>query len=309
MQTIHGNDFKPRVGGLAFLPDGRLLVTSWDVVGGVYMLEGVESGDTSKIKVKRIASGLAEPLGIEVVDGEIYVLQKHELTKLMDTDGDEIMDVYEAVCNQWGVTGDFHEFAFGLVFKDGYFYATLSLAMRLMSNEKQQPDRGRTIKISRNGSYEWVNFGLRTPNGIGLGVDNEIFVTDNQGEWVPANKFIHVKKGEYHGMRWGLPDSMPENTAVAPPAIWLPENEIANSPSEPVLIHEGPYKGQMLHGDVTYGGIQRDFLEKINGEYQGAVFQIHTRTGSRCKSYAMGSRQCVVYWWCWYGRRMELERK
>jgi cytochrome c len=29
----------------------------------------------------------------------------------------------------------------------------------------------------------------------------------------------------------------------------------------------------MLHGDVTHGGIKRDFLEKINGHYQGAVFR------------------------------------
>nr|BFE74019.1 hypothetical protein GCM10020092_073200 [Actinoplanes digitatis] len=30
----------------------------------------------------------------------------------------------------------------------------------------------------------------------------------------------------------------------------------------------------MLFGDVTYGGIQRAFLEKINGQYQGAVFRL-----------------------------------
>jgi len=272
VSTLHSKNFKPRVGGLAFLPDGRLLVTTWDATGAVYLLDGVE-GDTSKISVKRIASGLAEPLGIEVVDGEIFVLQKQELTRLIDQDGDDIIDVYEAVCNQWGVTGDFHEFAFGLIFKDGYFFATLSMAMRLMSDERQQPDRGRTIKISRDGRYEWINYGLRTPNGIGLGIDQEIFVTDNQGEWVPCNKLIHVKKGEYHGMRWGLPDSMPVTTPVAPPAIWLPEDEIANSPSEPTLLQDGPYKGQMLHGDVTHGGIKRDFLEKVKGEYQGAVFR------------------------------------
>ena len=271
--TIHKQNFKPRVGGLAFLPDGRLLITTWDITGGVYLMKGAETGDTSKITVKRIASGLAEPLGIEVVDGEIYVLQKQELTKLIDLDGDEIIDVYETVCNQWGVTADFHEFAFGLVYKDGFFYATLSMAMRLLSDERQQPDRGRTIKISKDGHYEWINYGLRTPNGIGLGVDDELFVTDNQGEWVPGNKFIHVKKGEYHGMHWGLPDSIINIPHIASPAIWLPENEIGNSPSEPVLILDGPYKGQMLHGDVTHGGIKRDFLENINGEYQGAVFR------------------------------------
>ena len=272
LATIRKQNFQPRVGGLAFLPDGRLLVTTWDIVGGVYLLEGVETGDTSKIKIKLIASGLAEPLGITVVNGEIYVLQKHELTKLVDVDGDEIIDEYQTICDGWQVSGDFHEFAFGLVYKDGYFYATLSLAMRLMSGEKQKPDRGKTIKIGMDGSYEWINYGLRTPNGIGLGIDNQIFITDNQGEWIPGNKLIHVKKGEYHGMPWGLPDpKSPPPTAL--PAIWLPEDEIANSPSQPVLMEDGPYKGQMLHGDVTHGGIKRDFLEKINGEYQGAVFR------------------------------------
>ena len=53
----------------------------------------------------------------------------------------------------------------------------------------------------------------------------------------------------------------------------MPENEAANSPSQPVLVPDGPYMGQMLHGDVTAGGIQRDFIEKINGEYQGCVFR------------------------------------
>ena len=270
--TIHKNDFRPRVGGLAFLPDGRLLVTTWDIIGGVYLLTGVTTGDTNKITVKRIASGLGEPLGITTVGNEIYVLQKQELTQLIDLDGDEIIDEYRTICNSYGVSGDFHEFAYGLVYKDGYFYVSLGMAMRLMSNEKQKPDRGRTIRISRDGSYEWINYGLRQPNGIGIGVDNELFECENQGEWIPGNKLIHVRKGDYNGMPWGLadPSSQPP---ITPPAIWLPENEIANSPTEPVLIQDGPYKGQMLHGDVTYGGIQRDFLEKINGAYQGAVFQ------------------------------------
>src|SRR5688500_18004041 len=154
VETIHDHNFRPRVGGLAFMPDGRLLVTTWDTFGGVYLLDNVTSGDTNKIKVKRIAAGLAEPLGIEVVNGKIFVLQKQELTQLVDNDGDEIIDEYRAICNSWGVTGDFHEFAFGLVYKDGYFYATLSMAMRLMSHEKQKPDRGRAIRISMDGTYE-----------------------------------------------------------------------------------------------------------------------------------------------------------
>ena len=74
-------------------------------------------------------------------------------------------------------------------------------------------------------------------------------------------------------MRWGHLDTLSEPPPMAMPAIWMPENEVANSPSQPVLVPAGPYKGQMLHGDVTAGGIQRDFIEKINGEYQGCVFR------------------------------------
>ncbi len=273
LTTLHAENFKPKVGGLAFLPDGRLLLTTWDTEGGVYVLDGVQTGDTTQITKKRIASGLHEPLGIEVVNGTIYVLQKHELTQLLDHDGDEIIDEYKAVCNSWEVTHDFHEFAFGLVHEKDYFYISLSMAMRLTSGQKQKKDRGRVLKISPDGSYESLNYGLRTPNGIGHGVDNEIFVTDNQGQWLPANKLIHVKKDEYHGMAWGLLDSLSEPPKMTSPTIWLPTDEIANSPSEPILLKDGPYKGQMLHGDVSNGGLKRDFIEKVNGSYQGCVFR------------------------------------
>jgi cytochrome c len=250
-----------------------MVISTWDSVGGVYLIDNVETGDTNKITVKRFAAGLAEPLGLAVVNGEIYVLQKHELTKLIDHNGDDVADEYASICNSWGATADFHEFAFGLVYKDGYFYATMSMAMRLMSNERQLPDRGAVLKIGMDGSYEKVVYGLRQPNGINYGPDNTIFITDNQGEWLPASKLIHVKAGEYHGMRWGHLDTLSAPPPMAMPAIWMPENEVANSPSQPVLVPDGPYKGQMLHGDVTAGGIQRDFIEKINGEYQGCVFR------------------------------------
>ena len=40
-----------------------------------------------------------------------------------------------------------------------------------------------------------------------------------------------------------------------------------------MLLTDGPFKGQMLWGDLTYGGLQRGFLEKVDGEFQGAVFR------------------------------------
>nr|MBI1232776.1 cytochrome C [Cytophagales bacterium] len=315
LSTLHHSGFQPRVGGLAFLPDGRLLVSTWDKVGGVYLLDGVMTGDSTRVNVKRIAAGLAEPLGLEVVDGEIYVLQKHELTRLVDVDGDEVIDAYESVCSSWGVTDDFHEFAFGLLYKENHFYITLSMAMRLKSTEKQHPDRGRTLKISKTGEVERLDYGLRTPNGIGEGIDGELFVADNQGQWLPANKIIHVQKDAYNGMAWGLPEGLTEIPRMVPPAIWLPDAEIGNSPTEPILMVHGPYKGQLLHGDVTHGGIKRDFLEKINGSYQGAVFRFTQGLHAGVNRLVWGSdgdlyigEIGMVGGWSWKERQYGLEK-
>ena len=70
LRTLATPDFRPKVGAMAFLPDGRLLVTTWDAVGGVYLLDNVTGKTGLPVRVKRIATGLAEPLGIEVRERE-----------------------------------------------------------------------------------------------------------------------------------------------------------------------------------------------------------------------------------------------
>lgn len=267
--------FQPPVGGMDFLPDGRLVVSTWDSLGAVYILDGVQGKNPEAIKVKRIAFGLAEPLGLKVVDNEIYIMQKHELTKLVDHNNDEIIDEYQTVCNGWKASPNFHEFAFGLVYKDGYFYGTLATAIDPggASSKPQVPDRGKVIKISKaDGSFSFVASGLRTPNGIGIGTDNEIFIADNQGDWLPANKIVHLKQDAWYGSR-SVDFKGTEGLTETQPLVYLTQDEISKSPSQPIRMDVGPYKNQMIFGDITHGGIKRVFVEKINGEYQGAAFR------------------------------------
>ncbi|MCF2489302.1 PA14 domain-containing protein [Dyadobacter sp. CY347] len=269
------DNFQPRVGGMDFLADGRMVVSTWDSLGSVYIVDGRKAATPNDIKVKRIAYGLAEPLGLKVVDGEIYIMQKQELTKLVDLNNDELIDEYQTICNGWKVSANFHEFAFGLVYKDGYFYGTLATAINPggASTKPQIPDRGKAIKISKkDGSFTFVASGLRTPNGIGLGVDDEIFIADNQGDWLPANKIIHLQEGAWYGSR-SVDFEGTANRKETPPVMWLTQDEIGNSPSQPAKLNVGPYQNQMIHGDVTHGGIKRVFAEKVNGAYQGAVFR------------------------------------
>ncbi|MGI5254526.1 family 16 glycoside hydrolase [Actinacidiphila glaucinigra] len=275
--------FEPQVSAMDWLPDGRLAVTTWGGSsvdeGAVYVLDHV-TGDTGpeRVTYKKIAGGLKEPMGVKYVDGKLYVSEKHQLTELSDLEGDNSADEIRKVA-EWPYGGNFHEFAFGLLYEDGNFYLNLSVAINYggaTTDPQPAANRGSTIKVNKNtGKVSYLAGGLRTPNGIGRGPGGELFVTDNQGGWLPASKLVHIKQDRFFN-HYTNPDGPFDDRAVTKPVLWLPQNEIANSPSTPMLLKKGPFAGQLLFGDVTYGGIQRADLEKVDGEYQGAVFR-HTQ--------------------------------
>ncbi|MBU2669085.1 DUF1080 domain-containing protein [Actinoplanes bogorensis] len=281
LTNLRPSGFNPQVSAMDWFPDGRLAISTWGgsdtSTGKVYILSGV-TGNTSPSQVtyREIASGLREPMGLKIVDGKIYVSQKHELTELNDTNGDGTIDQYRRVAT-WPFDGNFHEFAFGLLYKDGFFYLNLSVSINLggaTTDPQGSPNRGTTLKINRStGAVQYIAGGLRTPNGLNFGPDGDVFVLDNQGGWLPASKLVQVKQDRFFG-HYTNPDGPFDTQPVTNPVLWLPQNEIANSPSTPVMLNSGPYAGQMLFGDVTYGGVQRAYLEKVNGEYQGAVFRL-----------------------------------
>ncbi|EGX56646.1 large, multifunctional secreted protein [Streptomyces zinciresistens K42] len=280
LTDLRPEGFEPQVSGMDWLPDGRLAITTWGgtdtTAGEVYLLDNV-TGATSrdKVTVKKIASGLREPMGIKYVDGSLYVSQKHELTRLVDTNGDFVTDQYRRVAT-WPFSGNFHEFAFGLLYRDGYFYVNLSVAINYggaTTVPQPAPGRGAAYKVSKKtGKIQPVAGGLRTPNGIGWGPGGGLFTTDNQGGWLPASKLVQIKPKRFFN-HYTEPAGPFDDRAVTQPVLWLPQNEIANSPSTPLYLTKGRFAGQMLIGDVTYGGLQRGFLEKVKGEYQGAVFR------------------------------------
>jgi PKD repeat protein len=282
--------FEPKVTGLEWMGDDLLVLTWGDddgdpssvtAAGEVWRLSGVKSADDpADVTPTKIAEGLREPMGIKVVDGDIYVSEKHQLSKLIDADANGTYEAKTQVAT-WPFDGNFHEFAFGLLYKDGFFYLNLSVSIDLggaTTVPQGSVDRGMHLKIDKDtGAVQYVAGGLRTPHGIGWGPEGEIFVTDNQGGWLPANKLIHIQPGKFYNHYTTGPNGEPgrfDDQKPTPPALWMPHNDIANSPSQPVLIPDGPFAGQMWIADVTYGGIQRAFLEKVDGEYQGAYFRM-----------------------------------
>ncbi|MBD5784808.1 DUF1080 domain-containing protein [Cellulosimicrobium terreum] len=287
--NLRPEGFEPKVSGLSFTEDEKLAVVTtgevssggWrpdPVSGEVYLLDGVvDATGPEDVTATKVADELLNPMGIEVIDDSIFVSERYQLTQLTDPDGDGFYDVHTKIA-EWPDGGNFHEFAFGLVHDEDYFYVNLSVAIDnggATTNPQPGENRGTSIKIDREtGEVTYVAGGLRTPNGIGFGPDGDLFGTDNQGAWLPANKLVHIEQDKFFN-HYTNPAGMFDDQPVSQPALWLPQNEIANSPGNPVLVEDGEFAGQMLIGDITYGGLQRGFLEKVDGEYQGAVFR-HT---------------------------------
>jgi hypothetical protein len=296
LESVHPNydltdlrpeDFEPMVAAMDWTADGKLvLVTSGSVSpsgpvenpepGEVFVLDNV-TGATSREQVTytKVATGLLNPMGVAVVDGSIYVSERDRLTELTpDTNGDGLRE--HRTVAEWPYGRNFHEFAFGLLHDEDYFYVNLSVAINnggATTNPQPAANRGTSIKIDREtGEVSYVAGGLRTPNGMGWGPEGELFVMDNQGAWLPSSKLVHIEQDRFFNHYTNPPGPF-DDQPVTQPVLWLPQNEIANSPSNPVLLKQGPFAGQLLFGDVTYGGLQRAFLEQVDGEYQGAVFR------------------------------------
>ena len=180
------------VSALDFLADGRL-------VAG-FMRGEILLYDPSTDAWEVFATGLHEPLGIRVISpAEMLVMQLPELTLLKDTDGDGKADVYQTVFDDFGMTGNYHEFAYGPVKdQDGNTYIALNAASSgggisqetrgdtLMIGKSETsramfsvvPYRGWVLQIDSSGQMTPFASGLRSPNGMVVDQENRLFVTE-----------------------------------------------------------------------------------------------------------------------------------
>jgi len=263
-----------RISGMALRGPRELIFTTWE--GDLFSLNLDALSENGAPPFRRIAQGLSEPMGLTVSGGRIFVTEKNEATELLDEDGDGQFETYRCLAHDWPATLDSHEYLFGAVVRNSRLYFSSSVAMGVRGHDNRQaPLRGSVIAVDVNtGKSEIVAGGLRTPDGIGLGPRDSILITDNQGEWLPGSKLLVVQPGAFYQFRSRAPWHPFDRPIATPPAVWLPQGEIAASPTEPILLPKswGPYVGQVVFGDATFGGLQRAFLEEVDGVVQGAAF-------------------------------------
>ncbi|MGB8170397.1 MAG: hypothetical protein WCF18_23040 [Chthoniobacteraceae bacterium] len=290
--------------GLAALPDGRLAVAIRR--GEIWILDKplAEPATVANVGYKLFATGLHEVLGLAWHEGALYATQRAEVTRIRDTDGDGVADEYLAVASGWGVSGAYHEYAYGPVFDAaGNAFTTLNSTMGNKwsgagDEAKATLWRGWCVMTPPGGRTQPWAAGFRSPCGIGTNAAGDLFVTDQQGTWFGTNPLLHVRKGAFFGHAESIadtkrPDSpvkdpgkLPQEITVAQaaeqvpgyclPAVWFPYLKMGQSPTG---LHAdmtggkfGPFAGQLFVGEFVHSGVNRVFLEKVGGEYQGACF-------------------------------------
>lgn len=284
------------VSGMDWMPDGRLAVVTRK--GDVWMVDGVLNGRAENVKFHLFASGLHEPLGALCEGDSLLVTQRTEMTRLRDTDGDGVADEYQTAGRGWNVSGSYHGYAYGPR-RDGQgnLWVSLNLDMGDFSNNKA-PWRGWAGTIGRTGAFVPMAAGMRSPCGLGANAVGDMFCVDQQGTWVPATPIYHLRRGAFFLNPEGIasqtlaesplklsakvPEKVPYPEAVhalpemVPPAVWLPYYKMGRSGTDLAVCAAegrfGPFDGQMLVAEFTDAKISRVFLEKVNGEYQGAAF-------------------------------------
>lgn len=246
------------VSGHDALPSGDLAVAT--VHGDVWIVSGVDA-DLDELTWKRFATGLFQPLGLQVVDGKIHVLGRDQITRLHDENNDGEADFYECVSNAYETSYGGHDYVACLERDaEGGF---------LFVHAKQG-----VCRIAPDGSLEIIGTGLRNPNGMGLGPGDVITAAPQEGNWTPASAIFEVRRGGHYG--FGGPQVTPERPlGYVPPLCWLPRR-VDNSSGGQVWVNSdrwGPFQGQLLH--LSYGQCRMSLVlrEVLSKAANGAVSQ------------------------------------
>ena len=289
-------------GAFCPMPDGRMAVSSRR--GEIWMIRDPGAKEVKAEQFQRFAHGLHEVLGLSYREGWLYVTQRTDVSRIKDTDGDGKADVFEVVCDKWGVNGDYHEYAFGSHFdRNGDIWVVLCLTGSFTSDDKF---RGWCLRVGADGKMTPTCSGIRSPGGIGINAEGDVFYTDNQGTWNGTCEMKHLIPGKFVGNPAGNKwyelapnmgpqpqqpmsgsrfvieaDKIPE---YEPPSIQFPYAKMGQSASgiacDTTQGKFGPFAKQMFVSDQTASTVMRCPMEKIKGHWQGACIPFREGFGS-----------------------------
>ena len=294
------------VSAIAELDDQRVAISTRR--GEIWIGEGLYEDTIGKVTWTRFAYGLHEGFGLfQREDGDLIVTQRGEVTQLKDTNGDGKADRFLNLCNAWGNSKDYHEFAFSTKpDREGNIWMALCLTGSVNS---AVPFRGWAVRVTPEGELIPTTSGIRSPGGIGFDQAGTAFCTDNQGFWNGSSSLKPLLPDTFVGhpdtIQWydhplakqqqltkpdaslfpmakgtflDLYEKRKECPQLVPPAVVFPHAKLGQSPTGITTDLSGgkfgPFSRQLLVGEVSHSQVQRVMLEKVNGVYQGAVINL-----------------------------------
>ncbi|HEY0548862.1 MAG TPA: DUF6797 domain-containing protein [Verrucomicrobiae bacterium] len=265
-----------RLTALDFFSDGRAAVTTWN--GDVWIVSGLDDGLKS-VTWKRFATGLFDPLGLKILRDEVFVLERHQITRLRDTNRDGEADFYENFNNDAGVSPSYHAFAMDLqTDRARNFYYTRA-GQRV---DEIYPLNGGMVRVSADGTRaDLIAHGLRAANGMSVGPRDEITCSDNQGNWTPSSRLNLIQPGGFYGY---VPHAhgLSTNSFVAP-LCWIPMAQ-DNSGGGQVWVtgHGWPraLTNHLLHTSYGMAALFDVLWETVDGVAQGGIVKFPLRFDS-----------------------------
>lgn len=250
------------VSSLELLPGGKLALGTRR--GEIWTVSEA-TGEAAQVKYQLYASGQHEVMGLAWKAPSLYITNRYEVARLTDQDGDGRADQFTTLCDQWGVSGDYHEYAFGSRFdKQGDLWVVLCLTGSFTSNIDF---RGWAVRVKPDGTMVPTCSGIRSPGGILVNDDGEVYYTDNQGPWHGACTLQHLIPGTFQGHPGGN--------------IWYPK--APNMGPRPLDPLPEAFQGAEKHGkNNSDGDPDRMVLERqrIKELVPPVVYLVHGKIGN-----------------------------
>lgn len=260
---------------------------TWDDRGRIYVCESVEyprfeegpgqdririhidrDNDGVTDEVKTFADGLNIPSGIEVGYGGVFVANAPDLLFLRDTDGDDVADSTEVLLTGFG-RKDTHEVPNSLIWgPDGWLYG-----LNGVFNPSRIENQGRVYQFTCalwryhpvTRKFELFSEGTSNPWGLDYNRDGHWFVS----ACVIDHLWHLTQTGYYH--RQGGP---------YPPNTWKIESIVDFKHQMAAYCglcfydadaYPDEYRRQLYMGNIHFGGINRDSLERNGSTYRGGL--------------------------------------
>ncbi|MEM8953033.1 MAG: DUF6797 domain-containing protein [Verrucomicrobiota bacterium] len=259
-----------RLSGMDFFSDGRLAVCTFD--GDIWVVDGLSLGSDVAVW-RRYASGLHEPMALQVVEDEVFVFDRAGIWRLNDENGDGETDFYEMWSNVVPQTAETREFAMGLLEKPGGGFYVAKGGQEVSTKGIAN---GTISEVSADGkSYEIFASGLRQPFAGIDPITGMITSSDQQGHWVPSTPIHVIERGRHYGY---VPKVLEQvrYEGLQEPAVWIP-HIVNQSGAKQVWLRDaemGPLSDALIHIGYNRPELFRVFFDEAGSERQGAVASV-----------------------------------